>query len=166
MFFYRQDISLEFTSYSYLIFLAPSLMKFAIHVDCHKGKAGQKTTLLVKGSSSQGEITPPMGTQMISQMKTLMSSSQQLMQQTTKQRTVAEQQLLSLKQQTNLQLKCPQCAFIAANIQDLKVWSPLLLTLTKKDLWLICCRSTMTKFTGLMESPWLKMLSGFVSRRS
>ena len=130
MFFYRQDISIEFISYSYLIFLAPSLMKFAIHVDSHKGKAGQKGTLLVKGSSSQGGITPPM----ISQMKTLMSRSQQLMQQTTKQRTVAEQQLLSLKQQTNLQLKCPQCAFIAANIQDLKVWSPLLLTLTKKDL--------------------------------
>lgn len=164
MFFYRQDISIEFISYSYLIFLAPSLMKFAIHVDSHKGKAGQKTTLLVKGSSSQGEITPPMGTQMISQMKTLMSSSQQLIQQTTKQQT--EQQLLSLKHQKNLQLKCPQCAFIAANIQDLKVWSPLLLTLTKKDLWLICCRSTMTKFTGLMESPGLKMLSGFVSRRS
>ena len=134
MFFYRQDISLEFTSYSYLIFLAPSLMKFAIHVDSHiKGKAGQKTTLLVKGSSSQGEITPPMGTQMISQMKTLMSSSQQLIQQTTKQQT--EQQLLnSLKHQKNLQMKCPQCAFIGANIQDLKVWSPLLLTLTKKDL--------------------------------
>ena len=164
MFFYRQDISLEFISYSYLIFLAPSLMKFAIHVDSHKGKAGQKGTLLVKGSSSQGGITPPMGTQMISQMKTLMSSSQQLIQQTTKQQT--EQQLLSLKHQKNLQMKCPQCAFIGANIQDLKVWSPLLLTLTKKDLLLICCRSTMTKFTGLMESPGLKMLSGFVSRRS
>ena len=112
-----------------ITFSAPSMMEYASHVDSHKGKQGQKASLVLQGNSSKG-VKTQMETQMMSQIKSLMETQvksnqlvqQQLMQQALKQQAILQQQLLMKKQQ-NLQQKCPEtnCAYKGAIKQDLKV---------------------------------------------